>query len=154
MRKLTFAFAILVAVACGDSEETSSTSSGGSGGSGESCTTASDCTPAACSDTEAGITACNDGTCETSCEPGYVACTDCSSPADCMFDGQMCPPPNTDPFQNCFDGNCSEICGAASNIFCTTDQECPLVQCPGGAAPAARCLGTGCVDAAARCCDG
>lgn len=159
-RGVTLGFVFMVAAAaCGDDDGEATTAAGGAGGAGgdagPSCTRSDECTPVAgaCSGAEVAITQCADGRCETVCEAGFAACSECTSPAECMFTGDLCPPPNTDPFQSCFEGKCSEICGAASDLFCLTDGECPQVQCPGNDDAIAQCLGGGCVDAAARCCE-
>ena len=147
-------FAGLLLGAC-DSETTSDPATGGGGSStGPACETHADCAAGTCAAGEAATTSCNDGACETTCEAGHVACSECTAPADCNFAGDLCPPPNTDPFQNCFEGRCSEFCGRASEETCLTDNDCPKVQCPDSAAPTAQCIGGGCVDVGRRCCEG
>lgn len=146
--------ALCAGMGCSDSETTSAATGGAGGSAGPSCERSDECVPEACEAGEAASTSCNDGTCETRCDTGYVACSGCADASECTFTGDLCPPPNTNPFQSCFDGKCSEFCGAASEILCLTDAECPQVQCPGSAAPVAQCLGGGCVDAAVRCCTG
>ena len=155
MKRLTIPFCALVLIAaCGDSETTATAGSGGSGGSaGPKCDTNADCIAGDdCKSGEAAVTSCVAGTCQTACESGFAECTACATPAECTFAGDLCPPPNTDPHQNCFEGKCSEFCGVASDTFCLNDGECPKIRCPGNADAIAQCIGGGCMDAARRCC--